>query len=281
MAEGLIGNGGVTQDAIADTMLISLWGRAFASRRNPQILDDQGAIKIIDSLTYDFSRIEKNFGEFGGISYIYRARIFDDLIKEFIQKHPYASVVNIGSGLDTTFSRVDNGSIHWHNLDLPEAIEFRNTLIKDSERSISIPLSVFDLEWFNKVVYNPEHGILFIAAGVFYFFKEDAIKKLFCAMGERFPGGVLAFDAESKAAVKKSNAMMRKSGNTGARMFFYVNNPNIFEQWPGKIKLIAALPFFKSVPKSARNKSWKFATRILMALCDALKMTKLIVLQFE
>jgi O-methyltransferase involved in polyketide biosynthesis len=262
-------------------MLIPLWGRAFASRLNPQILDDKEAIKIIDSLNYDFSKIEKNFGEFGGICYIYRARVLDDIIKNFIQEHPNASVVNIGSGLDTTFSRVDNGSIHWYNLDLPEAIEFRNTLIKDSERNVSIPLSVFDFKWFKKIVFNPEHGILFIAAGVFYYFEENEIKKLFCAMGEQFPGGMIAFDAESKAAVKKSNAMVRKSGNEGARMFFYVNNPDKFEQWSKKIKLIDVLPFFKSVPKNARNKSWKLKTRILMALCDALKMAKLIVLQFK
>jgi O-methyltransferase involved in polyketide biosynthesis len=137
------------------------------------------------------------------------------------------------------------------------------------------------LTWFKKIIYNPEQGILFIAAGVFYYFEENEIKKLFCAMGEQFPGGIIVFDAESKTAVKKSNAMVRKSGNKGARMFFYVDNPNKFEQWSKKIKLIDVLPLFKSVPKSTENKRWKLKTRVLMVLCDVFKMTKFIVLQFK
>jgi O-methyltransferase involved in polyketide biosynthesis len=187
----------ILQETVANTMLMPLWGRAFASKLNPQILDDSEAIKTVNSLDYDFSKIENNFGEFGGICYIVRARVFDDIIKDFIKEHPNASIVNIGAGLDTTFSRIDNGSIYWHNLDLPEAIEFRKTLIPDSERNIAIPLSVFDFAWFDKIKFEPENGILFTAAGVFYYFKEHEIKQLFCAMSEQFPGGIMAFDAES------------------------------------------------------------------------------------
>jgi O-methyltransferase involved in polyketide biosynthesis len=278
MANDLMEKNGVLQETIANTMLIPLWGRAFASKLNRQILDDSEAIKIINSLNYDFSEIEKNFGEFGGICYIVRARVFDDFIKNFIKEHPNASVVNIGSGLDTTFSRIDNGSIYWYNLDLPEAIEFRRTLIPDSERNIAIPISVFDFTWFKKIKFEPEKGILFIAAGVFYFFREYEIKQLFSAMGEQFPNGIMVFDAESKTAVKKSNSMVRKSGNKGAQMFFYVNNPDKFEQWSNKIKLIDVLPFFKSIQK---NKKWKLSTRIFMVLFDVLKMMKFIVLQFK
>ncbi|MDR1319277.1 MAG: class I SAM-dependent methyltransferase [Treponema sp.] len=278
MANDFMEKNGVLQETVANTMLIPLWGRAFASKLNPQILDDSEAIKIINSLNYDFSEMEKNFGEFGGICYIIRARVLDDIIKKFIREYPNASIVNIGSGLDTTFSRIDNGSIHWYNLDLPEAIEFRKTLIPDSERNSAIPISVFDFTWFEKIKFESEKSILFIAAGVFYYFKENEVKELFCAMGERFPNGMLIFDAESKSAVKKSNSMVRKAGNKGARMFFYVNNPDKFEQWSKKIKLIDVLPFFKSIQK---NKKWKLSTRILMVLCDVFKMTKFIVLQFK
>ncbi|MDR0640003.1 MAG: hypothetical protein LBG27_14090 [Spirochaetaceae bacterium] len=71
------------QENVQNTMLIPLWGRSFASKNNPQILDDKEAIKIVDSLGYDFSKIEKSIGEFGGICYIARARFFDDIIKDY------------------------------------------------------------------------------------------------------------------------------------------------------------------------------------------------------
>jgi O-methyltransferase involved in polyketide biosynthesis len=34
---------------------------------------------------------------------------------------PKGTVINLGAGLDDTFSRVDNGRVSWYNLDLPDA----------------------------------------------------------------------------------------------------------------------------------------------------------------
>jgi hypothetical protein len=47
---------------------------------------------------------------------------------EFIEKHPEATIVNIGCGLDTTFSRIDNGKIQFYELDLPDVIALRKNL---------------------------------------------------------------------------------------------------------------------------------------------------------
>jgi O-methyltransferase involved in polyketide biosynthesis len=278
IGEDVMEKDSIKQENVQNTMFIPLWGRAFASKLNPKILDDKEAIKIIDRLDYDFSQIEKSFGEFAGICYITRARILDDIIKDFIKIHPNASIVNIGAGLDTTFSRIDNGSIHWYNLDLPEVIEFRKKFIPDSERNNCLPVSVFDLSWFSNVRFDPADGILFFAAGVFYYFKENELKELFCTMAEHFPKGKLVFDAESKNVMKKSNRMVRKSGNKGAEMYFSVNKSTIFEKWSNKIKVQDVLPPFYNIPK---NKSWKFSTRLFMTIFDITKMMKYIILEFE
>ena len=156
--------------SVQGTMLIPLWGRAYGSENNKDILEDKEAIRIIKNCDFDFSNIANTFGEYGCITYITRARKIDDTIKKFITKHPNATIVNIGSGLDTTFSRIDNSTIHWYNLDLPDAISFRKTLIEDTPRNISIAKSFFDTSWFGDIQYNPNDGILFISAGVFYYF---------------------------------------------------------------------------------------------------------------
>lgn len=109
---------------VQSTMLLPLWGRATASEKNPGILYDKEAIEIINNCDYDFSGVAKTFGEFGGLCYVVRARKTEDTIRKFIGRHPRATIVNIGAGLDTTFSRVDNGTIRWYNLDLPDAIAF-------------------------------------------------------------------------------------------------------------------------------------------------------------
>ena len=89
------------------TMLIPLWGRAKYCVKNPDILDDIEAKQIIQNCDFDFSGIEKSFGELSGLCYVVRARKIDEAIRRYISRHPRATVVNIGAGLDTTFSRVE------------------------------------------------------------------------------------------------------------------------------------------------------------------------------
>ncbi|MEH7308993.1 class I SAM-dependent methyltransferase [Neobacillus drentensis] len=264
--------------SVQGTMLIPLWGRATASEKNPEILYDKEAIKIIAGCDFDFTEIAKTFGEYGGISYIVRARKIDDIIRAFIEKHPRASIVNIGAGLDTTFSRVDNGTINWYNLDLPDAIAFRNSLIPDSPRNISIAKSFFDCSWFDEVTFNEENGILFISAGVFYYFQEKQLKEIIQKMTLHFPGGEMYFDAESKMMLKVSNRTVEKTGNKGAKMYFYVNNPKLLETWSPKIKVLSCKSYFKGIPAS---KKWESGTRVMVRLIDLFKMMKFVHLRFE
>jgi O-methyltransferase involved in polyketide biosynthesis len=263
--------------SVQATMLLPLWGRAEYSRLNPDILDDKEAIEIIRSCGYDFSAVSKVFGEYGGLCYIYRARKIDDAVRAYIKEHPRATVVNIGAGIDTTFSRVDNGQIRWYNLDLPDAAAFRRTLISEPERSAVIAKSFFDTSWFDDIAFDRNDGIIFISAGVFYYFREEEIKSVVAAMARRFPGGELYFDAESKIALTKSNSMVKKAGNTNALMYFYVNDAKSLESWSPQIRLISCEPFFKGIPK---KKNWAMGTRLFMSLADMLNMLKFVRLRF-
>lgn len=263
--------------SVQGTMLIPLWGRAAASEKNPEVLYDKEAINIIAGCGFDFTEIAKTFGEYGGITYLVRARKVDDTIRTFLEKHPRATIVNIGAGLDTTFSRVDNGTLNWYNLDLPDAIAFRKTLMADSPRNISIAKSFFDVSWFDDVIFNEEDGILFVAAGVFYYFQENQLSVIVQEMADRFPGGELYFDAESKFAVNISNRTVEKTGNKGAKMYFYVNNPKVLEGWSPKIKLLSCESYFKGIPA---NKKWESATRVMVRAVDFLRMMKFVQLRF-
>jgi O-methyltransferase involved in polyketide biosynthesis len=266
-----------TQSAQA-TMLIPLWGRAKFSRQNPTILLDEEAERIIQDCGFDFSGVEGSFNEFGGICYIVRARKIDDVIRGFIAKHPRATVVNIGAGLDTTFSRVDNGLINWHNLDLPDAVAYRQALIPDSPRNTCIAKSVLDASWLDDVIFTPEDGIFFVSGGVFYYLHEKDLRTIFHIMAKRFPGGELCFDAESKIAVSASNRMVQKSGNTGARMYFSVGNARALEQWSPYIELVSSEPLFKDMPLS---RQWSAGTRFACRVSNLLKPMKFIHLRFS
>ena len=99
------------------------------------------------------------------------------ILKKYIKDYPKATVVNIGCGLDTTFSRVDNGKIKWYNLDLPDVIKFRKELIAETPRSKNISKSVFDYSWFNDIDFNIEDRIFFFAGGFLYYFVEPLLQE--------------------------------------------------------------------------------------------------------
>lgn len=264
--------------SVQGTMLLPLWGRAQYSKENKDILDDQTAIELIESQPFDFADTAKAFGEFGGLCYIFRARRFDDFVRQFTKLHPRATIVNIGAGLDTGFSRVDNGQMRWYNLDLPDAIRYRQSLIPDSERETCIAKSFFDLTWLEDISFAPENGILFISAGVLYYFEEEAIRQVVNAMARRFPGGVFCFDAETKRAVAFSNRMVKKAGNGGAMMHFYVNDEQLLKRWSPCIKRVVAEGYFEGFK---RKKSWALQTRLRMAMLKTMGMMKYIRIEFR
>jgi O-methyltransferase involved in polyketide biosynthesis len=263
---------------VPQTLLIPLWGRAVYSQLYPEILTDKQAAQIINSVSFDFREVEKSFGEYGGLLYIIRGRKIDDVIRQFIAKHPRASVVNIGAGLDTTFSRVDNGQLHWYDLDLPEVITLRKSLIPERRRSKCLAKSVFDYSWMDDIHFRPQDGILFIAAGVFYYFKQEQVQDLLITLAKNFPGGELYFDGQTKTALKISNKMVQKSGNKQALMYFYISSPKIFNAWSPRLKLKSNHSFLTNIKLDRR---WQKSTKIKMLVCHLLKMASFYQLQFR
>ncbi|MFX0093740.1 MAG: class I SAM-dependent methyltransferase, partial [Candidatus Hodarchaeota archaeon] len=219
-----------TQDPILSTMAGPLYARATFSQLYPDLLHDLKAAEILEKMKTkhpeaEWATLQEFVDEMLGLNFLVRARTYDEGVKTFIVKHPQASVVNIGCGLDTTFSRVDNGIIKWYNLDLPDAIEYRKELLPDSSRNKCISGSVFDYEWFDEIEFEPEKGIFFFAGGLFNYFKEKEVINLCRAMTDRFPGGELIFDAPSKYGNKIMNRRFKRLGVKGIRFYFGLDNP--------------------------------------------------------
>ena len=125
------------------------------------------------------------------------------MIRLFLAKHPQGTVVNIGCGLDTTFERVDNGKVNWFDLDLPDVIELRSKFITQSERRKFISSSFLDKERLDGL--GKSENVLFIAAGVFYFFTELEIKTFIFQLLEKYPGSELLFDVCSPIGMRIAN----------------------------------------------------------------------------
>ena len=119
---------------VQETLLLPLWGRAFETQKDKPRLIDKKAVEIIKKIDYDFSDIEETqaMSQHGWVA---RSLHTDRTILAFMKQHPGAAIVNIGCGLDTTFSRIDNGKIIFYELDLPDVIALRKNFYEDSPQA--------------------------------------------------------------------------------------------------------------------------------------------------
>jgi O-methyltransferase involved in polyketide biosynthesis len=261
---------------IQKTLLFPLWGRAIESKKEKPLFVDNTAIRIIQDIDYDFSKFSKELSYISKLGWVVRSLLIDKIITQFIAKHPKATIVDIGCGLDTTFERIDNGLIRWYDLDMPEIIELRKKYFKESERRQFISSSFLDLEWLNNLIIDD--NLLFISAGVFYFFAEKEIKLFIQRIASLFPDCEVAFDASSPFGIKMANRMVIKKGGMDEKSFLKwgIKNAKEIELWDKKVSVVSEEAFFKKIRK-AEN----FKNRIQLYFSDLTKIQYMIHLKIN
>jgi O-methyltransferase involved in polyketide biosynthesis len=252
---------------VQKTLLLPLWARATETRKKKPLLVDKAAVEIIDRIDFDFSVIASNISEISLLGWIGRSLLFEKIIKNFIKKHPKATIVNIGCGLDTTFERIDNGTIEWFDLDLPDVIEMRKLFIGESARRKFIAQSFLNDEWLN--LLKNKADILFMAAGVLYYFEEREIRAFLGRLVDIFPKCEIAFDATSQIGMKMANKMVITNSGMDEKSFLKwgLKSSKDLLQWDDRIQTMNEFSLFENVKNGLPLK-----TRIGILLSDMLKM---------
>ncbi len=261
---------GIDLGSVQETLLLPLWGRAVETRKANPLLVDDVAVKIVDTIDYDFAPIVKTVSPLIQVAWIARSIYFDEKIEEFLQKHPSGTIVNVGCGLDTTYDRVNNGTAHWFELDLPEVIEFRKRYIQPNNRRVFIAGSVLDDSWYSALTGKGD--VLLLFAGVIYYFTEDKVKALFNTFLDRFGGCDVLFDYASVKGMNISNKrLLEKSGmDTDARLRWGIDDIHEIEKWNRAIRVIETMPLF-----TEHRKKYPFIKRMGMILSDRMKVMSL------
>ncbi len=262
----------VKKGTVEETLLLPLWGRAYETqRRHPRLIDEK-AVEIIKSIDYDFSDIEKtqSLSQHGWVA---RSLHIDKMAREFIEKHPGATIVNIGCGLDTTFSRIDNGKILFYELDLPDVITLRKNFYQDSDRYISIASSFLETAWFENIVVRD--GLLFLAGGVLMYFEEEQIREFFIAVANHFGTCDFYFDALSPACMKMAKKAVLKKGGMGMTLEngWGLKPVEMLETWDNRIRVVDTIPIHKGA-KTGISLRQKIALTIsdLLGFCSMVHM---------
>ena len=237
--------------SVQETLMLPLWARARETDKDNPVVRDPFAKDIVEKVDYDFSQIEEGpAAQHQGV-WALRAYNFDKITEAFLEKNGDAVVVNIGAGLDTSFQRVDEGSVQWINIDLPDVAALRQKLIPDSERESTIAKSVFDFTWIDDISPCTEgHPILFTAAGVLCYFEAREVETLFSRLSETYPSAHFIFDSMSWLVAWGTNKeIMKNSGfDPSALIRWHSKKASVLQKWVETIKILEEYPMLSKVP---------------------------------
>jgi len=249
-------------DGVPQTLLMPLLGRAKFSEKSYSPIHDPLAIKLVESINYNFdellTRITRSLG-----FWMARAFHFDEAIKKFITKHPKGTIVNLGAGLETAFHRVDDGKLKWVDLDLPEVISLRNKLLPQSDRVNCIAKSILDFSWMNDIK-EYGHEFFFFAGGLFMYFTEDEVKSIFIEMAKRFHQSELIFDSVTTRGIYYANKMLKEAKMSNAQLQWGLDDIRKLEAWSSNIQIVKHMPYFRDLD----TKNFPIVLRIKMFFYD-------------
>ncbi len=219
-----------------ETLLIPLYGKMKAVELYPDLFKDNDCVELLKKVDYDFEEFGKIKMNIGAIMAGTRQYDLATACKDYLKANEDAAVVNLGCGLDTTFSQVNNGKARAYNIDFPDVIELRNELLGNRDFETNIASDILDTSWFDKIEFSKDKGAVFFASGVFYYIKKSEIKKLIDNMAESFPGGKIVFDATNSKGLKKMLKTWLKPTEMGeVDLYFSLEDENEILTWSDKI----------------------------------------------
>ncbi|MCR5094827.1 MAG: class I SAM-dependent methyltransferase [Lachnospiraceae bacterium] len=270
----------IEKNTVQETLIIPLYGRKVCSDRFPYLFKDPEAERICSMLDYAFAekgkRMESGIGLFGALEVAQRQYDIACEVKEYQEAHPDAAVVNLGCGLDDTFRKCDNGTCRGYNIDMPDVIKVRNELLPEKDREKNLGYDLNDERWMDEI--DAGEGAIFYATGVFYYFKTEDVKALFCRLAKHFPGAVIVFDACNRRGAKMmTKTWLREAGISDVRAFFSLESHEELKNWSGDFKSVSAKSYMRGYRDIYRDVS--LLHKWMIRFCD--NSVKMVIVKIE
>ncbi|GAA3000691.1 class I SAM-dependent methyltransferase [Actinokineospora diospyrosa] len=216
-----------------ETLLIPLYGRAMETRKRKPLVRDPRAVEMVASIDYDFARFDESGSLRGSVL---RGLVFDHWVREFLTEQPNGTVVEIGAGLNTRFERLDNGTCHWVDLDLPDSMALRRRFFAETDRRSMVAGSVVDPDWVAAVRQHPG-PYFFVAEAVLIYLSEPDARTAVGHVRTTFPGSRFAFDTWGQWIIdnRHRHGALKKMS---AKLVWACDDPRDIESWHPGIRLL-------------------------------------------
>jgi O-methyltransferase involved in polyketide biosynthesis len=193
---------------ISETALLTLNGRAHQARHPKAIIDDPMAIRLVDSIDFDFDKFGRK-----GQEMALRSLAFDRAAIEYLGAHPAATVVALAEGLQTSFWRLTSArpdlDFRWLTVDFEPVIALRERLLPHDDRITTLAQSALDFSWMDRV--DTTHGVFITAEGLLMYLQPHESMRLITECAKRFAGGQMIFDLPPVLVKKLAPKGMRAS----------------------------------------------------------------------
>lgn len=204
------------------TLFIPLLGKALMSKDN-LFLHDPKAEEIISKIDYEFSSLKQS--KWLSMFMSVRALLIDELCNMYILKHPNATIIHLGCGLDSRCLRVNQNYKTWYDVDYEEVINIRKKFYEQDANHKMIGSSVMDFKWLEQVEDN--ENIIVIAEGLTMYLSEEDIRNLLSMINEKFGDVHLLFDAYTKKGIRSSK-IKNPVNQMSAEVKYGIDSPTEF-----------------------------------------------------
>jgi O-methyltransferase involved in polyketide biosynthesis len=239
---------------VPQTLLMTLLVRARETQRSNGAIKDEKAVEIVNRLDADFSHlIMQRHDE---VAVLIRMRKFDKHVREFLARNPDGVIVHFGCGLDTRYERIGNSQAEWFDLDVPEVMELRHTLIGTAAPHYhTITASVFDPGWLAEVERFKPRPFLFMGEGVLPYFEGEQVRDLFVRLSQHFPGCELVCDAHTPFVIWADNLHLALA-RFKARLHWKLKNPRDVETWGAGFGLLEEWNYYANDEPLMKSFLW-------------------------
>ncbi|NJM99760.1 MAG: class I SAM-dependent methyltransferase [Phormidesmis sp. RL_2_1] len=222
--------------------MITLYARSLETQQPDSLFQDPKAVEIAQATDYDFEKYAKGWAS--KLSTVIRVQEFDCIAKDFLQENPNAIVINLGCGLCTRFTRIDNGSVRWYEVDFPEVIALRRQFFEESDRYHFIAKSILDFTWIDTIQRQPGQPLLILMEGVSPYLSETENRDLISHVQARLAPLELVFDALNRKTANRSKKHDTVS-KTEAEFKSGIDSGQELEAWNSNITLKNEIYYLK------------------------------------
>lgn len=216
--------GGNGMNEVNKTLYIPLYGKAYVSKKGI-ILCDTKAEEIWDKEGFDLKCKSKSkwLAYYMGM----RSAVFDDWLKEQMQKDEHAIVVHIGCGMDSRVLRVGTNHHLWYDVDFPDVINERKLYYSETEDYRMLSSDARNTEWLNDIPSNAD--AIVVMEGVSMYLQVEELQNTLGAIGNHFNKVSLLMDCYTEfgaAASKYKNPI----NEVGVTRVVGIDDPQVCEE---------------------------------------------------